>query len=484
MNRRTFLTATAASLAAQQARRPNVLFILADQWRFSAFTHTHDPNARTPNFDRLAQESVYFARTYAANPVCTPNRSCILTGRYSHQHGMIHNDIMLPPSERPMPQVFADAGYATEYIGKWHMDGQPKPGFVPPGWRRRGIQTFEGFNRGHFYPTGAQYFTSDGKLIHPDVFSATSEADLAMAFMKRNRTNPFFCYLSWGPPHPPYNPPPKWKIYDKEKIVWRDNVPQATREDPWFKNAAAGYYGLCSALDFELSRILKFLDDEGLAENTLLVFTSDHGDMLGSHAGREKNKPEEESLHVPLYMRLPGRIRAGSRTETLFSSIDLMPTILSICGLKTPSTVTGQDLSGVALGTGNPKVEFVYAEGLMRPKEDGANGAGAAVGEDGASLGAQGVSMGMEWRTVVTDQHKLVVRFDAANSNGIVAALFDRAKDPYELKNLAEERSATALRNDLWAKLKKRGADTGDRFPHVTPAAKALYTDEEAAKSL
>ncbi len=475
MDRRTFLAATAASLAPAQThpQQTNVLFILADQWRFSAFTHAHDPNVRTPNFDRLAQQGMHFARTYAANPVCTPNRSCILTGRYSHQHGMVHNNIMLPPSERPMPQVFLDAGYATHYIGKWHMDGEPKPGFVPPGWRRRGIQTFEGFNRGHYYPKGAQYFTNEGELLHPQVYEPTYQADLAMAFMKRNRTHPFFCYLSWGPPHTPYNPPPKWKVYDAEKIEWRDNVPQAVRDDPWTKNAIAGYYGLCSSLDFELSRILKFLDDEGLAQNTLVVFTADHGDMLGSHGAYYKSKPEEESLHVPLYMRLPGKIQAGSRTETLVSSIDLMPTILSICGLRSPSTVTGQDLSGVALGKGSPKVDFVYAEGQMRVKE---NGRGEAAGDEGGDKGATGVSRGMEWRAVVTAQHKLVMRFD-----GSIAALFDREKDPYEMKNLAEERSAAALRGDLLAKSKKRGADTGDRFPHVTPAAKEIYTDEEAA---
>ena len=472
MNRRTFLSTTAASLAAAQTppKRPNVLFILADQWRSSAFTHQQDPNVRTPNFDRLAQQSIHFARTYAANPVCTPNRSCIMTGRYSHQHGMIHNDIMLPPSEHAMPQVFADAGYATHYIGKWHMDGDPRPGFVPPGWRRRGIQTFEGFNRGHFYPTGAKYFTNEGKLLFPDIYEPTYQADLAMAFLKRNRTHPFFCYLSWGPPHTPYNPPPKWKIYDPEKTVWRENVPQSAREDAWTKNAAAGYYGLCSSLDYELSRILKFLDDEGLADNTLLVFTSDHGDMLGSHGAYEKSKPEEESLHIPLYMRLPGRIRAGSRSETLFSSIDLMPTILNICGLKTPSRVTGQDLSGVALGTSNPNVDFVYAEGQMRAKQ------AATPSEEGGGRGAPGVSRGMEWRAVVTPRHKLIVRAD-----GSIAALFDREKDPYETHDLAEERSAAALRSDLLAKLKKRGADTGDRFPLATPAAKAIYSDEEAA---
>jgi arylsulfatase A-like enzyme len=254
--------------------------------------------------------------------------------------------------------------------------------------------------------------------------------------------------------------------------VWRENVPKTTRDDQWTKNAIAGYYGLCSSLDEELSRILKFLDDEGLASNTLVVFTADHGDMLGSHGAYFKSKPEEESLHVPLYMRLPGHIRPGSRTETLTSSIDLFPTIVSLCGLKFPSTVTGRDLSSVALGKGNPKVDFVYAEGQMRARA----AANASAAEDDADRGASGVSRGKEWRAVVTAEHKLVMRID-----GTVAALFDREKDPYEMKNLIEERSASGLRSDLLAKLKKHGADTRDPFPNPSTPAKAIYTDEEAA---
>ena len=103
-----------------------------------------------------------------------------------------------------MAEAFHDAGYATHYIGKWHMDGEDKPGYVPPGWRRRGFTTFEGFNRGHYYPRGAQYFTDAGKLLKPDVFESVYQTDLAIDFMKRQKDRPFFCYLSWGPPHSPW----------------------------------------------------------------------------------------------------------------------------------------------------------------------------------------------------------------------------------------------------------------------------------------
>ena len=197
-NRRNFLASSAvavsaASMSAQasdsQAAKPNVLFILTDQWRFSAFGHGTDEVVRTPHIDQLADQGALCTRAYAANPVCTPNRSCLLTGRYSHQTGMITNNLMLPPDEVCWPQIFADAGYKTHYIGKWHMDGTEKPGYVPPGWRRRGFQTFEGFNRGHIYhqPWG---FADDGSPLipkdvaaDPDYYEPTWQTNLAIDFM-------------------------------------------------------------------------------------------------------------------------------------------------------------------------------------------------------------------------------------------------------------------------------------------------------------
>jgi len=465
------------------ARPPNVLFVLADQWRFSAFSHETDPLVQTPNMDKLVAAGARFTRMHATNPVCTPNRSCILTSRFSHQQGMTHNDIMLPPKERCLGETFHDAGYATHYIGKWHMDGGDKPGFVPPGWRRRGFETFEGFNRGHYYPSGAQYYSNDGKLIRPDVFESYYQSDLAINFMKQHKDRPFFCYLSWGPPHTPYRPPKEYDRFSKmAKLQYRPNVPEKLRDGVPLQRELAGYYGLCETLDHEMGRVLRAVDDLGIADNTLVVFTADHGDMQGSHGLYRKGKPQEESLHIPLFMRLPSRIKAGQKPSTLASSIDLFPTLAGICGLKTPSTCVGRDLSGAVLGGPAPKVESVYAEGAMeRSRVEGK----AVKAPTETKRSKKNVSEeadedstpGGEWRALVTPTHKLVSNI----SGGTL--LYDLEKDPYELNNLAESSEHKALKEHLATQMKKWARDTDDPYPKTSRESKKNYSDEEAAKA-
>ena len=497
LNRRQFLQTLGAAAAgfsvaprlasaagASANAQPNVLLVLADQWRFSAFSHETDPLVQTPNMDRLAASGARFLRMHATNPVCTPNRSCILTSRFCHQHTMVHNSIMLPPRERCLAETFVGAGYATHYIGKWHMDGPEKPGFVPPGWRRRGFTTFEGFNRGHYYPRGAQYFTNEGKFLEPPQFESVYQTDLALDFMRRHREQRFFCYLSWGPPHTPYRPPPEFDRFSKmPKLAYRPNVPEKLRDADPLKRELAGYYGLCETLDAQMGRLLRGVEELGLADNTLVVFTADHGDMHGSHGLYRKSKPQEESLHIPLFMRLPSRIRPGQKISTLASSIDLAPTLHAICGLKAPPSFVGRDLSGAVLTGGTaPKVDSVYAQGAMGVgNPEGPKPARAAKKKAKAAAAAEDAdendAPGGEWRALVTPTHKLITNVSGETR------LYDLEKDPYEMRNLADERSASALKADLQACMKRWADDTGDPYPKAARAAATHYSDEEAAKA-
>ncbi len=439
-------------------RPPNVLIIFPDQWRRQALGCYGDPVVRTPNLDRLAAEGVRFERCYTNNPVCSPARATIMTSRYPHQTGMIHNNLLLRPEEVTIAECLRDAGYATEYIGKWHLDGQAKPGFVRPGERRQGFESFEGFNRGHWYHN-PQYFTNEGKLIKPEGFESFYQTDLAINFMKKHKDQPFFVYLAWGPPHMPYRPPEEFDRFTAADLKWRPNVPQKFRSDKRTIQNLCGYYGLCEALDHEVGRLLKFLDESGLAQNTLVLFTADHGDMHGSHGLRYKTHPEEESAGIPLIARLPGVIPNGLVSKTLISLIDIMPTVLSLCGLPVPKTAVGRDLSAAFKGK-SVNDEPLYLEGRMqvfkesnKPGQFGHGGYGA-------------------WRAIVTPQHKLAVDF-----TGKVRLLVDLEKDPYELNNLADKPEAAALQKELLAQLKEIGKRTGDPFPEPVPPT--LSTDAQ-----
>ena len=466
------MTATAAvrgATAVPRAKRWNLLFILTDQWRASAFGHGNDEVVRTPHIDRLGKQGAICTRAYAANPVCTPNRSCLLTGRHSHQTGMINNNLMLPTDEVCWPQVFADAGYRTHYIGKWHVDGEAKPGFVPHGWRRRGFQTFQGFNRGHIYhkPWG---FDDDGSPLvpqqvasDPEYYEPTYQTDLAIEFMKQNQQSTFACCVSLGPPHTPFAPPKDFDRYTRDEIVLRPNVPQ--RHEQQARKDLSGYYGLCESLDHEVGRMMSYLDESGLADSTLVVFTSDHGELAGSHGKYRKGEPEDESLRVPLVMRQPGMIPAGTVNESLVNSIDLMPTMLDLCELKDPGTSTGRSVSSAVKDSRNASdtQDSIYCEGKL---------VGAASASKGRKQQAGAQASG-PWRAVVTGSHKLVVRGDEKN----VVQLYDVENDPFETRNLANTAGHKDLQAGMLAQLLAHRDATGDPWPRAPEAAAKMYDD-------
>ena len=443
-------------------KRYNVLFVLVDQWRFCALGHgaTHDKLVRTPNLDRMAKDGVNWDRCYAAQPVCTPNRSAIITGRFPHETGMYQNDLMLPPSERCIAQEFTDAGYNCHYIGKWHMngggrsadgDGTPPPaGFVPQDWHRRGFTTFEGFNRGHnYWYSNTFMLTNEGVPMkiqgeYPsDTYEPTFQTDLAIKFMEQNKKHPFLCYVSWGPPHTPYNDHPPEISYNATDVVARPNVPADKIGNA--QSSLDDYFAHCTALDVEFGRLMDALEEKGLKDNTLVVFTSDHGDAHYSHGLTAKNHPEEESSHIPLLMRLPKRIKSGSVVDNLISSVDLMPTILSMCGLSVPDTCTGKDKSAAMFG-GMPD-ESIYAIGHWRTDF---------------------------WRMVLKDKYKLVVRIATPN---VPSDLYDLDADPYEMTNLIDQPAYASVQADLWAEYQSWYTRTGDVFPENPEKALKEYPD-------
>jgi arylsulfatase A-like enzyme len=429
--------------------RPNLLFILTDQMRGMAMGCAGDPNVQTPNLDRLAEEGTIFVRAYANAPVCTPSRATILTGKYPLTTKVVANDLPLPEKERTIGEILRDAGYRTGYIGKWHLDGVPRNKFTPPCPRRHGFEFWAAWNCAHDYFHG-KVFRDKPEPVLLTGYEPAAQTDIALDFLRQHDDRPFALFISWGPPHDPYHQVPEnfKRLYDPEKLELRPNFrePQGlplplSEEDRkvGLRGCIANYYAHITALDEQVGRLMRALDEMGIAENTIVVFTSDHGDMLGSQGMLKKQQPWEESINVPLIIRWKGQVPAGRVSEKLMSLVDLAPTLLSMMGLEVPPDMEGVDLKEYVLGGQGPEIDSVFLMDLVPADE-------AAM---------QGLK---EWRGVRTKRYTYARFIDGRE------LLYDNDVDPFQLRNLASEPSAANVKAQLEAELQKWLAKTKDKF--------------------
>jgi arylsulfatase A-like enzyme len=386
-----------------------VVFVLVDQMRAAALGCMGNEQVQTPTMDALADGGVQFTSAYAANPVCSPARASILTGCYPHENRHITNDLRLPTGVTSIADAFGDTGYDTGYIGKWHLDGEGLPGYVPPGPRRQGFDYWEGFNKGHRHLQGHPQFDDGGTFLgRTGDYQPAYQTDLAVDFMTEDRADPFFLFLSWGPPHPPFAAPEEYsEQYDPEALDLRPNVPDEMAEE--VRPALAEYYAMIESLDDQLQRLLDALDAQGIADETVVCFTADHGDMLGSHGQWSKGVPYEESIHVPLILRYPDGLEAGREFDAPVSHVDYFPTLAGLCDVPVPDRAQGRDLVPVLDGDANPP-EQVYIEGGLTTDE--------------------------AWRALRTERFLIAVEEDLTTRD-----LFDvGGGDTYQQSNLAGER--------------------------------------------
>jgi arylsulfatase A-like enzyme len=418
--------------------------------RGSAMGVAGDPNVHSPNIDRLAREGVWFKRTYANVPVCCPARAILLTGTYPHVNGMVANDLRLRESETTVAEILRDAGYRTGFVGKWHLDGGPRePGFVPPGPRRQGFEFWAAYecHHQHFLPW---YFRDTPEMILVRKFEPEATCDFAVEFLRKQpRERPFFLMVQMGPPHDPYGAPDEYlRRYDPEKIIpranWRANsevrpespgipakyrrpdMPGAIYVRTGGKEELAAYFAAITAIDDQVGRLLRTLKETGQDENTIILFTSDHGDMLGSHGMRRKRKPHEESAGVPGIIRWPARVPQGRTVDTLFSHVDMPATLLGLAGITVLQAFQGADLSRVALGQTTSGPDAVLLQ-IFVP-----------FGPDQVT---------MPWRGIITD------RFTYAQYEKAPWVLFDNLNDPDQMTNLADNPAHAKLRVQLESKL-------------------------------
>jgi len=326
------VSAPSAQAAEKPAQPYNVLFILADQYRADCIGAAGNPQIHTPNLDRLAREGALFARAYAAQPVCSPNRAAILTGLYPHSAGVQENNGPLPTTSRIMSQMLEPTRYDCGYFGKWHLERRD-PSF----------KTFPEYPKDG---RGNNHYFGDGPRRRYAVDVITEDA---VRFLRQMRTTPFYAYVSYYPPHPPYSVPQPY--IDRYK-----DIPEQNKRV---------YYAMCTKVDEGIGDLLKTLDDLGVADHTLVVFTSDHGhNFIHRWNDHDKRLCYNTAARIPLLMRQPGVIPAGRRTDGLISSVDLTPTILSLLDRPVPAGLQGNNLNSFARGQTDRGREFVFIENV------------------------------------------------------------------------------------------------------------------------
>jgi arylsulfatase A-like enzyme len=438
MDRRTFLKATAAGIAslampsyvkAAGSRKPNVVYLFADQMRAQAVGCMGNAHIKTPNLDRMASQGLLLTNAISCTPVCSPYRAQLMTGRYGHATGVVHNDIRVPDSETMIAEVFKSQGYATGYIGKWHLAGHRRNPIDRKNRRGWDYWAVRNCSHDHFKPA---YYLNDSKGPtkaqgwEPDV-----QTDLAIDYMKANRDKPFCLMVSFGPPHNPYKAPKKYMDMYKGKIPRRPNCPGQKRG-----SGNKAYYAMVTSLDVCVGRIVKALSDLGIEEDTILCFSSDHGDMLGSQGHKLKQRPWEESINIPFVLRYPRRI-APAKKDWLFASVDVMPTLLGLCGMPIPQKVQGWNLAPTFTGKSTKERDSVFLSN--------------------ANHGAGGP--GTDWRGIRTKEWVYAYH---AHGDWV---MYDLKNDPYELKNLVDDSGAADRKKQLRAELEGMRKELGESLP-------------------
>lgn len=498
MNRRMFLKNTAVGSAGLVLSRlapslyagssqgqPNLLVILADQlglnhcgyanyWNGSHYTG----HAITPNLDQFALQGANFRNTVSNTPVCSAFRASLMTGKYTTSHAMVINELRLNPYQDCLGHSLTRAGYNTAYIGKWHLYANvlgdhlnPNNSFVPRGVHRLGFNGFwAAYNFHHDYYDTYYHTESKEKTYYgPGVYEPNGQTDLAIEWLKcraGKSSHPFAMVVSWGTPHDPWNDgnvpaeyraifaetgfpnPPNYKpTHDPYADGWAClSASERASLESWRRN----YYAMTTNLDWNFGRILQYLTGSGLADNTIVVFSSDHGEMFGAQGRRAKNIFYEEAARIPFLVRWPGHIPAGLISDACLSAVDFTPTFLGLLGLPVPSRMEGMNLSHLALNQSGPQPDAAFMQG------------------SGATANWE---TGHEWRAVRNKQY-LYAKYRIERIDVDQELLFDHTNDPYQMTNLVSSPTHQTTLQELRNKLADKMQSVSDTFE-----ASAYYRD-------
>ena len=422
--------------------KPNVLWIFTDQHRGQAMSCAGDPNVETPNLDRLANEGVHFTNAYSSTPVCTPFRACLYTGQYITTHGTLSNHYPLLPKYPILPEIMQENGYHTSHMGKWHLSGGCFGHHFVSQYFRPGWDDWLGWECQHlnnYFDTEYSVNTSPA-ILHTNKYQTDWLADRTIEWIeKQPQDRPWFHVVSIEPPHPPCIAPDEYmEAYKDRELQFHPNFQMDHPRRDQHEKILRGYYAQIKNIDDNIGRMIDTLEKSGQLDNTIILYFADHGDMMGSHGMMGKCKPEEESSKIPLIIRYPKLISKGRKTNALISAVDIMPTLLGLLDIPTPSNVDGDDLSSTACGQDDCGAGIVYLqyEGFGFPERPE-----------------------HIWRAVRSGDWLYTYTFLDGPTQ-----LFNLESDPYQINNLINSSEYKPIRKELREKMQEKADKIGDNF--------------------
>jgi arylsulfatase A-like enzyme len=456
----------------EKEQTPNLLIVFPDQMRGQAMGFVGEEPVITPNLDKFASNGLVFNQAVSNYPVCSPFRGMLMTGKFPVNNKVLSNCTNLIPLDNELQKndvtwsdILHEKEYSLGYIGKWHLERPYEPyidcannkgrvkwnEWTPPD-RRHGFDFWYAYNTYDYHMHPLYWNTTESRngFHYVDQWGPEHEADIAVKYIHnkdgkfRKKGKPFALVVSMNPPHMPYNAVPQkykdiYKDSDTLKLFKRPDIPPAnTKWGEYYRKNIRNYYAMITGVDEQFGRILKALKDQGLDKNTIVLFTSDHGNCLGIHNMISKNNHYEESMRIPFILKWPDKLSPG-QTNLLISSPDIYPTLLDLMGFKNdiPEVVEGTSFADyIRSGKGNKPSSQMYI--WMKPGHP--------------ETGRRGVR---------TEQYTLVIDKTPDAKEEII--LHNNQADPYQMKNIAgkhPEIVSELVKNELIPWLRK----TNDPF--------------------
>jgi arylsulfatase A-like enzyme len=437
-----------------RSHSPNVVLFFTDQQRWDTTGVHGNPLGLTPNFDRMAGRGTHFANAFTCQPVCGPARACLQTGLYATQTGVYRNGLALRPDAVTLAHLFGDAGYDTAYIGKWHLASEQR---VPPD-QRGGYQHWLAANTTELISEAYNtvLFDGDGQTVKLPGYRVDATTDAAIRYVQEHPDRPFYLMLSFLEPHfqnhlDDYPPPDGYR----EPYTGRWVPPDLATLGGSTHQHLGGYYGMVKRLDEALGRLLDALKSLGLSEDTIVLFTSDHGCHFKTRNDEYKRSCHESSIRIPLAVQGPG-FDSGGRIGELFSTVDIPATLLDGAGLTVPDQMQGRSALRLLRGerAGWPEEVFVQ------------------ISE--AQVGRAVRTHRWKYSVVAPDKDG---SSDPASDRYVEEFLYDLQADPYELSNLVGLESHAEVTAVMRQRLARRMAEAGEAQPVIerAPARTAAF---------